>query len=150
MENRTVLFVDDERDILNSLKRLFNSEPYQCLFAQGGYEALSLLERKRVDVIITDLKMPEIDGLKLLKQVQKEYPDVIRLVLSVHADKNSVLNAVNIGRVYRFVVKPWDNKEIMMIVRHAIEMAKLQEEKRDLLKRIEEHKRHASDSWEKG
>ena len=136
-EKRTVLFVDDERDVLNSLKRLFHSEPYPTLFAQGGREALDLLERKRVDVIMTDLAMPQMDGLTLLKQVQKKYPDVIRLILSVNADKDSVLNAIKIGRVSRFIVKPWNNEEIKTIVRHAVETARLQEEKRDLLKRTD-------------
>jgi len=141
MEKRTVLFVDDERDILSSLKRLFRSEPYQTIFAQSGKEALSFLEKERVHVIVTDLNMPEMDGFTLLKQVQKKHPDVIRLVLSAHADKDSVLNAINVGSISRFIIKPWDNEALKTFVRHAIESVRLQEEKKNLLKRIEEHNR---------
>ncbi len=111
-EKRTVLFVDDERDVLNSLERLLKSEPYRPLFAQSGEEALDLLEKERVDVIVADLAMPEMDGHTLLKQVQQKYPEVIRLVMSVHADKSSVLNTIKIGNIYRFFVKPWDDEGI--------------------------------------
>lgn len=141
MENRTVLFVDDESDILNSLRRALRTEQYQSFFAESGQEALELLKRDGVNVIVADLSMPEMDGLTLLKHVQERYPDIIRLVLSVHADTYSILNAINRGNVYRYIVKPWDNMELKLIVRQAIDQFNLQEERRDLLKKLEEHNR---------
>lgn len=141
METRTVLFVDDERNILESLDRLMRGEPYQSLFAGCGKEALHLLERKSVHVIVTDLGMPEMDGLELLKQVEQKYPDIIRLVLSAHGDSDSILDAINKGNVYRYIFKPWDNTELKLTVRQAIDVFKIQEERRSLLRQLEEHNR---------
>jgi len=141
MENRTVLFVDDESNILNSLGRALRTEPYQLFFVESGQEALSVLEKKSVHVIVTDLGMPEMDGLTLLKQVQKRYPVIIRLVLSIHDDSPAIINAINKGNVYRYIIKPWDNKELKVILRQAIEVFNLQQERQDLLKKLEEYNR---------
>ena len=141
METRTVLFVDDEIEILNSLKRLLRAEPYQSFFAESGQEALGILERETIHVIVTDLGMPEMDGLALLKQVQERYPDIIRLVLSVHGDRDSILNAINRGNVYRYIFKPWDNVELKLTIKQAIDQFNLQQERRDLLKKLEEYNR---------
>jgi len=141
MENRTILFVDDESHILNSLRRVLRAEPYQSFFSESGQEALELLEKRSIHVIISDLNMPEMNGLALLKQVQERYPDIIRMVLSVHADKDSILNAINRGNVYRYIVKPWDSKELKLIVKQAIDQFNLQQERRDLLKELKEYNR---------
>ncbi len=141
METRGVLFVDDEIDILNSLKRLLRAEPYQAFFAGSGPEALDILEKETIHVIVTDLGMPEMDGLALLRQVQERYPDIIRLVLSVHGDRDSILSAINKGQVYRYIVKPWNNMELKLIIKQAIDRFNLQQERRDLLKKLEEYNR---------
>ena len=141
METRTVLFVDDEREVLSSLKRMLRTEPYESFFAQSGEEALHFLEGENIHVIITDLGMPEMDGLALLKQVEQKYPDTIRLVLSAHGDRDSILDAINNGSIYRYIFKPWDNTELKLIVRQAIDLFILQQERRDLLKELEEHNR---------
>jgi len=85
--------------------------------------------------------MPEMDGLTLLKQVQERYPDIIRLVLSAHGDRDSILNAINIGNVYRYIYKPWDNVELKLTIKQAIDHFNLQQERRDLLKKLEEYNR---------
>jgi len=141
MDTRTVLFVDDEREILSSLKRILRSEPYESFFAQSGEEALHLLERESVHIVVSDLGMPEMDGLELLKQVEQKYPDIIRLVLSAHATTNSILDAINSGNVYRYIIKPWDNMELKLTVRQAIDVFKIQEERRSLLRQLQEHNR---------
>ena len=141
METRTVLFVDDEIDILNSLKRLLRAEPYQSFFAGSGHEALGILEKEAIHVVLTDLGMPEMGGLALLKQVRERYPDIIRLVLSVHGDRHSILNAINRENAHRYLVKPWDNMELKLIVKQAVDQFNLQQERRDLLKKLEEYNR---------
>ena len=139
-KKQKVLFVDDERKILTSLERLLRSEPYRSFFVQSGQEALDLLKGRRVNVIVSDLAMPGMDGLTLLKQVQQKYPDVICLVMSGQADKNSILSTIKLGSIYRFIVKPWDNNEIKRIISQAVEIS-IQKEKKNLLEKIEEHKR---------
>ncbi|MDY6987763.1 MAG: ATP-binding protein [Thermodesulfobacteriota bacterium] len=136
---KTVLFVDDEQQVLNALRRLLRAEPYESLFAQGGREALNLLDMKAIHVIVTDLSMPEMDGFQLLKQVETRHPEIVRLVLSARGDKDSVFDAIKCGSLYRYILKPWDVKELKSSVRQAIDVFNLQEEKRYLVKALEEH-----------
>ena len=86
MEKRTVLFVDDEEKILVSLKRCLMGEPYETLFAGSGKEALEILQQNYVKVIVTDMCMPEMGGLKILRAVKEEYPHIVRIVLSGYTE----------------------------------------------------------------
>ncbi|MBN1803896.1 MAG: response regulator [Sedimentisphaerales bacterium] len=108
MEKRTVLFVDDEEKILTSLKRGLLDEPYNTLFANSGKEALQILEKKQVHVIVTDMRMPEMGGLELLKTVKEKYPAIVRMVLSGYTQVSTVLTAINQGEIFRFITKPWN------------------------------------------
>lgn len=133
MEKRTVLFVDDEENILKSLKRGLLDEPYETLFAQGGKEALEILKQKEVHVLVTDMRMPEMDGLELLKIVKAEYPYIIRMVLSGHTDMDTTLAAINEGEIFRFIAKPWELEgELKTAIRQAMEFYNLHSE-RELL-----------------
>ncbi|MBW8039006.1 MAG: response regulator [Planctomycetes bacterium] len=138
MEKRTVLFVDDEEKILRSLKRVFVGEPYKTLFVNSGKLALDILKKKQVHVIITDIRMPGMDGHELLKTVKNKYPNVIRLVLSGYSDKDTLLHAINQGEIFRYITKPWKlNEELKTIVRQAIEFFDLHSERESLLNFIE-------------
>jgi two-component system response regulator HupR/HoxA len=107
MEKRTVLFVDDEENVLAALRRGLLDEPYDTLFARSGQEALEILARRPVHVIVTDMRMPEMGGLDLLRTVKREYPQVVRMVLSGYTQVTTLLTAINQGEVFRFVTKPW-------------------------------------------
>jgi len=141
METRTVLFVDDDRNIISALRRVTKKEPYRSFFSLGGREALDLLIEETVHVIVTDLGMPGMNGLELLKYVQQRHPHIIRLVLSAFSDTDSILNAINEGNVYRYVVKPWNDMDLKLTVRQALDVYNLQEQRRALLKELEEHNR---------
>lgn len=139
MEKRTVLFVDDEEKVLASLKRGLLDEPYEILFANSGKEALEILEQSQVQVIVTDMRMPEMDGLELLKTVKKEYPHIIRMVLSGYADTVTLLAAINHGEIFRFISKPWkSNEELKTIIRQAIEYYDLHIEREMLMRFVEQ------------
>ncbi len=138
MEKRTVLFVDDDEKILKSLKRTLADEPYKTLFAESGKEALKILQKKQVHVIVTDMRMPEMDGLELLKILKNKHPHVIRLVLSAYSDKDTLLAAINHGEIFRYITKPWKlNEELRTIVRQAIEFYDLHSERESLMSFIE-------------
>ena len=133
MENRAVLFVDDEDKILRSLKRGLRDESYRTFFASSGKEALIMLEQKEVHVLVTDMRMPEMDGLELLKIVKTEYPYIIRMVLSGHTDMDTTLAAINEGEIFRFIAKPWELEgELKTAIRQAMEFYNLHSE-RELL-----------------
>ena len=139
MENRTILFVDDEEKLLSSLKRVLADEPYNSLFAKSGKEALEILEREEVHIIVTDMRMPEMSGLELLRIVKKEYPHIIRLILSGYADIDTLLGAINQGEIFRFITKPWKiNEELKTTIRQAIEFYYLHSEREMLMGFIEQ------------
>ena len=139
MEERTVLFVDDEEKVLSSLKRGFLNEPYETLFANSGQEALEILQSNHVHVIVTDMRMPEMDGLELLRAVKEEYPHIIRMVLSGQSQIKNVLAAINQGEIFRFVTKPWKlEDEFKTIIRQAIDYYNLHNEYEMLMRIIEQ------------
>ncbi len=122
MDERTVLFVDDEEKILRSLKRGLLDESYQALFANSGREALEILETEKVHVLVTDMRMPEMRGLELLKIVKEKYPQIVRMVLSGYTQITTLLTAINQGEIYKYITKPWKLEEdFIPSVRQALE-----------------------------
>jgi DNA-binding NtrC family response regulator len=116
----TVLLVDDEANVLRSLERTLRNEEYAILTADSAVEALDILETASVDLIISDLGMPGMNGFELLKTVKEKYPAVARIILTGQSDTPTVLRAINEGEVYRFFTKPWDNEEIKVSIRQTI------------------------------
>lgn len=129
----TLLFVDDEQNILSSLKRLFRSTGHNILTAISGAEALVILEKEEVDLIVSDMRMPGMDGAMLLAQVASNYPDVVRILLTGYADMDSTIRAVNEGHIYRYISKPWEDNDIKITVQKALETKHLQIERDRLL-----------------
>lgn len=121
MKDKAVLCVDDEVNILNALKRLLRKEDYNVFFANSGNEALSMLERERVQLVITDQRMPEMTGVQLLQKVKENYPDIVRVVLSGYSDANTIVESINKGEVFRFMLKPWDDEELKSVIRQCLE-----------------------------
>lgn len=127
-----ILFVDDEQNILSSLRRLFRTHGYQVLTADSGAAALDILEKEPVDLVISDMRMPQMDGAQFLERVRERWPDTIRLLLTGYSDIASILAAINRGEIYRYITKPWDDNDIVLVVRHALERRALEQEKRRL------------------
>ena len=141
MEKRRVLFVDDEGRVLSCLKRGLLGEPYETLFAKSGKEALEILEKNEVHVIVTDMQMPEMDGLELLRIIKKDYPHIVRMILSGFADIQTLLGAINQGEIFRFITKPWDfEKDFKPAIREAIEYYDSQNQGNGGAEESEQHK----------
>jgi two-component system response regulator HupR/HoxA len=122
MEKRTILFVDDEEKVLKSLERGLLDEPYNCLFATSGKMALEILEQNEVHVIVTDMRMPEMSGLELLRVVKVKYPHIVRLVLSGYTQVTTLLTAINQGEIFKFITKPWKLEEdFKFVLKEAVE-----------------------------
>ncbi len=113
MEKRTVLFVDDEEKHLKSLKRLLMDEPYNTLFANGGKEALEALKCNEVHVLVADMRMPDMSGAELLRVIQWEYPNIVRIVLSAHEHMGTLLNAINEVHIFKFLTKPCELEKVL-------------------------------------
>ncbi|MBL7152330.1 MAG: response regulator [Phycisphaerae bacterium] len=145
MEKRTVLFVDDEERLLRSLKTGLLDEPYNSIFAESGKKALEVLKSNDVQVLVTDMRMPEMNGLELLRIVKQEYPNIIRMVLSGYTQITTLLTAINQGEVYRFITKPWKLEEdFKPAIRQALEHYNLQAERDNLLAELYEYKPNLS------
>lgn len=128
----TLLCVDDEPLILSALKRVFRSTGHRVLTAESGAAALEMLACESVDLVMSDMRMPVMDGAQLLEQVKERWPHIVRLLLTGYADVNSTIAAINRGQIQRYITKPWNDDEIQLVVRDAFERLALLEDKRRL------------------
>lgn len=134
MEKRTVLFVDDEEAILRAIKRTFADKPYETIFANSGSQALEILKQNQVHVVVTDMSMPEMNGIELLNSVRDKYPQITRMVLTAQTNAHLMLTAINTGQIFKYVVKPWQYaKELKTYLRQAIEYYDLHSEREMLV-----------------
>lgn len=129
----TLLLVDDEVNILSSLRRLFRQQGYTIHTAESGAAGLAILEEESIDLVISDMRMPQMNGAEFLSQVAQRWPQVIRILLTGHADLASTVDAINRGHIYGYFSKPWEDNEIRLAVQHAIEQKRLREERDGLL-----------------
>ncbi|HET6718407.1 MAG TPA: EAL domain-containing protein, partial [Rhodocyclaceae bacterium] len=118
-ERRTLLLVDDEAGILSALKRSLRQDGYDILTAGSAREGLNILATHPVQVIVSDQRMPEMNGTEFLSRARDLYPDTVRLVLSGYTDLGSVTEAINRGAIYKFLTKPWDDAALKKDVREA-------------------------------
>jgi two-component system probable response regulator PhcQ len=131
-----ILLVDDERSVVSSLKRALMDEPYNIFAANSGVEGLSILKENRIKIVISDERMPGMSGSEFLSAVKKLFPDTIRIMLTGHASIQAAMNAVNNGEIYRFFSKPWNEIDLKLAIRSAIEKYDLEEENKGLLKTV--------------
>ena len=118
-----ILCVDDEPAILRSLRRLLRHEGYELLLAESGEQALKVLESNKVTVVVSDMRMPGMDGATLLTKVKELYPETVRIVLTGYADMDATIKAINHGGVFGYMTKPWDAGQIKALVTSAVELA---------------------------
>ncbi len=118
-QERTLLLVDDEAGILAALRRMLRNEGYRVLTAASAREGLEILARNEVQVILSDQRMPEMTGTEFLGRVKQLHPDTVRIVLSGYAELESIIEAVNQGAIYKFLIKPWDDDLLRGHIRDA-------------------------------
>ena len=117
----TILVVDDQQPLLDLLREALQRESYQVFCAGSAEEALPILSRQHVDVIISDEKMPGMSGTELLAIARKKYPESIRIILTGHANLKSALRAINEGEVYRFFTKPYNLLDLAATIGQALQ-----------------------------
>lgn len=116
---QTVLIVDDEINILKSMRRMFKQAGYEVFTAESGLEGVALLADESIQVILSDFRMPVMNGGEFLAQVKINRPDVVSLILSGYADFDSVLAVMNQGSAFKFLTKPWDNQVLLQEIANA-------------------------------
>lgn len=128
----TILFVDDEPGVLKAMSRIFRHENYNILLSGSPLEALEILKEKKVHVVVSDYRMPKMNGADFLIQVKPLYPETIRIMLTGHADVNAVMGAINQGAVYKFITKPWNDDDLRLTVSLALEQYDMIRENKSL------------------
>ncbi len=123
----TILCVDDEKDNVEALERIFRRK-YNVLKATSGKEALEILDKNKVSLIISDQRMPNMTGVEFLSQSLRTHPESVRILLTGYTDIESVIAAINSGQIYRYVTKPWDPRELEVAVERAVERFEMAQE----------------------
>jgi response regulator RpfG family c-di-GMP phosphodiesterase len=119
--NHTVLCVDDEVNILQTLKRLLRKENYQLLTAASGKEGLEILANNDVHLVISDQRMPEMSGTEFLAEIKDRFPDVIRIILTGYTEVDAITESINRGHIYKFFLKPWNDDNLKLEIRKALD-----------------------------
>lgn len=127
-----ILLVDDEPNILTSLKRLLRPMGLTVWTAENGTAGLEIFAREKIDIVISDMRMPEMSGVQFLQRVRERNPEAIRILLTGYADVSSTIDAINKGEIYRYISKPWDDREVLMIIHQVMDTKRLKEEKHRL------------------
>ena len=131
-----VLYVDDEINNLNSFKAAFRRD-FEIYTAISAKEGRKILDGQEIGVIITDQRMPGMTGIEFLESILPVYPDTIRILLTGFSDINAVMDAINRGQVYKYLVKPWQNDELKMYIENALEIYNLRKENKDLAHKLQ-------------
>jgi len=125
----SILFVDDEKQILSSLRRLCRRDGYQVHVASSGAEGLAILGTHEVDIVVSDMRMPGMNGAEFLEKAANDWPDVLRILLTGYSEIEAAIAAVNLGRVFRYLNKPWDDLALKQTLDEAMQVRNLRREK---------------------
>jgi diguanylate cyclase (GGDEF)-like protein len=138
MKDIHILFVDDEPVILRAIGRLLYKEHYSLHFAENGVEALEVMAKTPIQVLVTDMRMPKMDGLSLLRQVKELYPDTVRMALSGYLQIGQLLPCINSGEIFRFIIKPAQMEELKQALQDAIDYYLLRKDRIALVRELQE------------
>ncbi|AWM94058.1 two-component system response regulator [Pseudomonas sp. 31-12] len=116
----TILLVDDEESILNSLRRLLRGQPYEVLLATSGAQALDIMAKQPVELVMSDARMPNMDGATLLAHIHQRHPHTLRILLTGYADLTMIVKAINEGQIDRYISKPWHDEELLLTLRQSL------------------------------
>lgn len=131
-----VLYIDDEINNLNSFKASFRRD-FEIFTAMSAKEGRKILDAEEIGVIISDQRMPDMTGIEFLESIINVYPNTIRILLTGFSDINAVMDAINRGQVYKYLVKPWQNDELKMYIENALEIYHLRKENKELSARLQ-------------
>jgi response regulator RpfG family c-di-GMP phosphodiesterase len=123
-----ILLVDDEASILSALKRVLRPKGYTLITAESGAEGLRLLEEHPVDLIVSDMRMPEMNGAQFLGKAKERFPGVMRILLTGYSEITATISAINDGGIYHYLQKPWDEQDLLLTIQRALEQQHLKKE----------------------
>lgn len=128
-----ILFVDDETSILNSLRRRFRKTGWNISTAENGADGLEIMQQRKIDVVVSDMKMPEMSGAEFLTEVADQYPKTVRILMTGYSDIESAVEAINKGRIFGYISKPWNDEDLQKTIERGLEIIFLERERDELL-----------------
>lgn len=134
-EKISVLYVDDEEHNLMSFKATFRIK-YKVHVAISGEEAIKLMDAEPIDIIITDQRMPNMTGVEFLESILEKHPDPMRILLTGYADLTAVIDAVNKGKIFHYLTKPWNEDELSKTIERAYEVYTLRKNEKELTEQL--------------
>ena len=138
MSENSLLIVDDEPNVISAIKRTLVDEPYNIYSAHSGPEGLEVIKNHFIKVVISDEGMPGMAGSEFLSVVRRDFPDIVRIMLTGHMCIDTAIRAVNEGEIYRFFLKPWNDIDLRFAIQAATDKYDLEEENRRLLRVVRE------------
>lgn len=130
-----VLYVDDEEHNLISFKATFRIK-YKIYTAISGEDAIKIMDDKPIDIIITDQRMPNMTGVEFLESILDSHPEPMRILLTGYADLNAVIDAVNKGKIFHYLTKPWNEDELDITIQRAYDIYKLRKDEKELTEKL--------------
>lgn len=134
-QERNILYIDDEANNLVTFKANFRKH-YKIFTAESAQEGLKILKKQTIQVIISDQRMPHMTGVEFLESILTDYPDPIRILLTGYSDVETIIQAINKGQVYRYILKPFNETELKVTIDNAFEVFYLREENKVLMKKL--------------
>ena len=127
-----VLFVDDEQEVLRAIERTCHTQEWITICVRNGAKALELMRSQPIDVVVSDMRMPEMNGAELVSRIADEFPETVCILISGFSDLGETINAINSGNIRAYIAKPWNNEQLKLAVRNCLDYKRLNEERRGL------------------
>ncbi len=134
-EKIRVLYVDDERHNLTSFKATFRRE-FDVFIAESAEEGVKVLDENLIHVVLSDQRMPEVTGVEFFRSIKEKHEEAIRILITGYSDIEAVIGAINDGQIYRYIAKPWDTNDLLLVIRQAYEVYALRKENLRLMEEL--------------
>jgi DNA-binding NtrC family response regulator len=139
IRKHTILVVDDEELFIEYIKSMLSGESYNVVTASNGKQGLEILKKQSVNLVISEYKIPLMNGLEFLEKVRIIYPDILTVMVTDQADINLAIKAVNEAGVYKFLLKPWDDIDFKNTIKRTLESLQVIKERDELIRKVKTH-----------
>jgi DNA-binding NtrC family response regulator len=139
IRKHTILVVDDEELFIEYIKSMLSGESYNVITASNGKQGLEILKKQSVNLVISEYKIPLMNGLEFLEKVRIIYPDILTVMVTDQADINLAIKAVNEAGVYKFLLKPWDDIDFNNTIKRTLESLQVIKERDELIRKVKTH-----------